>query len=92
LASLKTVEGERCASPLDCVQERIRRAERKRSVAKVRAVEERKRRRLHLGLTDFVFAMTSVGRVVATFAIQDRFAVSLTERVALRSQIERSAV
>jgi serine/threonine-protein kinase len=56
------------------VQERIKTAERERAVAEAKAVGERKRRRLQLGLAGCVLAMTTVGGLGTTYVLQERSA------------------
>jgi serine/threonine-protein kinase len=56
------------------VQERIKTAERERAVAEAKTVEERKRRRLQLGLAGCVLALTMVGGLGTTYVLQERTA------------------
>jgi serine/threonine-protein kinase len=56
------------------VQERIKTAERERAVAEAKTVEERKRRRLQLGLAGCVLVMTMVGGLGTTYVLQERSA------------------
>jgi serine/threonine-protein kinase len=66
------VVAERMGAYLTGVQERLRAAERDRAVAEARAVEERKRRRLQLGLAASVLALTTLGGLGTTYYLQQR--------------------
>jgi serine/threonine-protein kinase len=68
-----TVTG-RTTAYLAGVQERIKTAERERAVAEAKTVEERKRRRLQLGLAGCVLALTIVGGLGTTYVLQERTA------------------
>jgi eukaryotic-like serine/threonine-protein kinase len=52
---------ERITAYLAGVQERVQAAERERAVAVARAIEERRRRKLQLGLAGAVLALTTLG-------------------------------
>ena len=56
------------------VQARVQAAERERAVALARAVEERRRRKLQLGLAAAVMAFTTLGGLSTTFYLQQRHA------------------
>jgi eukaryotic-like serine/threonine-protein kinase len=54
------------------VQEKLRAVERERAVAEARAVEERRRRKLQVGLAAAVLALTTVGGLSTTYYLQQR--------------------
>jgi serine/threonine-protein kinase len=54
------------------VQARVQAAERERAVALARAVEERRRRKLQLGLAASVLAMSTLGGLSTTYYVQQR--------------------
>jgi serine/threonine-protein kinase len=54
------------------VQEKLRTAERERAVAETRAVEERRRRKLQVGLAAAVLALTTVGGLSTTYYLQQK--------------------
>jgi serine/threonine-protein kinase len=54
------------------VQERIKTADRERAVAEARAVEERKRRHLQLGLAGCLVALTALGGLGAAYSLRQR--------------------
>jgi serine/threonine-protein kinase len=56
------------------VQERVKAAERDRAVAEARALEERKRRKLQLGLAGCLLALTAAGGLGTTYYLQQRAA------------------
>jgi tetratricopeptide (TPR) repeat protein len=56
------------------VQDRVQAAERERAVAEARAVEERKRRKLQLGLAGCLLALTTVGGLGTTYYLQQHSA------------------
>jgi serine/threonine-protein kinase len=56
------------------VQEKLRTSERDRAVAEAKAVEERKRRRLQLGLAAAVLALSTMGGLGTTYFLQQRSA------------------
>ncbi len=63
---------ERVTAYLAGVQERLKASERDRAVAEARAVEERKQRRLQLGLAAAVLALVTSGGFGTTYYIQQR--------------------
>jgi serine/threonine-protein kinase len=63
---------ERMGAYLDGVQEQLKLAERDRAVAEAKAVEERKRRRLQVGLAASLLALTALGGVALTYARQQQ--------------------
>jgi serine/threonine-protein kinase len=63
---------DRMGAYLDGVQEQLKRAERDRAVAEAKAVEERKRRRLQVGLAASLLALTSLGGLAFTYARQQQ--------------------
>jgi tetratricopeptide (TPR) repeat protein len=54
------------------VQEKLRTAERERAVAEARAVEERRRRQLQLGLVAAVLALTTVGGLSTSYYLRQK--------------------
>ncbi len=54
------------------VQEKLRTAERERAVAEARAVEERRRRKLQVGLAAAVLALTTLGGLSTTYYLRQR--------------------
>src|SRR5205823_7836855 len=74
------------------VQERLRSAERERAVAVARAIEERRRRKLQLGLAASVLALTTLGGLGTAYYLQQRQARAaavdriLGQATALRGQ------
>jgi tetratricopeptide (TPR) repeat protein len=56
------------------VQERVQAAERERAVAEAKAVEERRRRKLQLGLAGCLVALTAAAGLGTTFYLQQRAA------------------
>jgi serine/threonine-protein kinase len=60
------------------VQERLRTAERERAVAEARAVEERRRRKLQVGLAASLLALTTAGGLGTTYILQQRQARATT--------------
>jgi serine/threonine-protein kinase len=56
------------------VQEKLRTSERDRAVAEAKAFEERKRRRLQLGLAAAVLALSTMGGLGTTYFLQERSA------------------
>ncbi len=71
---------------LEGVQERLRRAERERATTQVKAVEERKRRRVQLALAVVVLGAWVAGGAVWVWLGQQR----ATARVELNAALERS--
>jgi serine/threonine-protein kinase len=63
---------DRVTAYLGGVQERLRIAERERAVAEMRAIEERRRRRLQLGLAASLLALITAGGLGATSYLQQR--------------------
>ncbi len=63
---------ERMTAYLAGVQERVQAAERERAVAVARAIEERRRRKLQLGLAAAVLAFTTLGGLSSTYYLQER--------------------
>jgi serine/threonine-protein kinase len=74
---------ERLTAYLAGVQERLRTAELARVEAQARAAEERKRRRLQVGLAASVLAMASVGGLAATAYFRQRQARAAQVELAL---------
>jgi serine/threonine-protein kinase len=56
------------------VQERVKAAERRRAVAEATAVEERKRRKLQVGLAASLLVLTTLGGLGTTYYLQQRAA------------------
>jgi serine/threonine-protein kinase len=54
------------------VQERVKAAERDRAVAEAKALEERKRRKLQIGLAGCLMALVAAGGLGATYSLQHR--------------------
>jgi tetratricopeptide (TPR) repeat protein len=69
-----SVVAERVATYLSGVQEKLKTSERERAVAEARAVEERKQRRLQLGLAAAVLALTTTGGLGTTYYLQQQSA------------------
>jgi eukaryotic-like serine/threonine-protein kinase len=72
------VVADRITSYLAGVQERAQIAERERAVAVARAIEERKRRRLQLGLATSVLAITTMGGLGLLYEQRQRSARAAT--------------
>ncbi len=72
------VVAERITGYLAGVQERVQIAERERAVAVARAIEERKRRRLQLGLAASVLAITTMGGLGVLYEQRQRSARAAT--------------
>lgn len=72
----------RVTAHLAGVQERLRSAERERAVAEATAVEERKRRRLQVGLAACLVALTGLVGLSTAYAVQQRSA-----RAAARAKV-----
>ena len=66
------VVAERITAYLAGVQERVQAAERERAVAVARAIEERRRRKLQLGLAASLLALTTLGGLGTTYYLQQR--------------------
>jgi serine/threonine-protein kinase len=66
------VVAERITAYLAGVQERVQAAERERTVAVARAVEERRRRKVQLALAASVLALSMLGGLSATYYLQQR--------------------
>jgi Flp pilus assembly protein TadD len=65
---------ERVTAYLAGVQARVQAAERERAVAVARAIEERRRRKLQVGLAAAVLAFTTLGGLSTTYYLQQRTA------------------
>ncbi len=65
---------ERMTAYLAGVQARVQAAERERAVAVARAIEERRRRKLQLGLAAALLALTTLGGLSTTYYLQQRAA------------------
>jgi eukaryotic-like serine/threonine-protein kinase len=82
----------RMTAYLASVQERVQVAERERAVAVARAIEERRRRKLQLGLAASLLAFTTLGGLSATHYLQQKQARAATldrivgQTVTLRDQ------
>ena len=82
----------RITAYLTGVQARVQAAERERAVAVARAIEERRRRKLQLGLAASVLALTTLGGLSTTYYLQQRQARAaavdriLGQAVTLRDQ------
>jgi eukaryotic-like serine/threonine-protein kinase len=61
---------DRITAYLDGVQDKLRAAERDRAVAEARALEERRRRKLQVGLAASMLALTIIGGLSASYYIQ----------------------
>ncbi len=70
------VVAERITAYLSGVQERVQAAERERAVAVARAIEERRRRKLQLGLAASLLALTTLGGLALTYELQRRQAAA----------------
>jgi serine/threonine-protein kinase len=71
---------------LQGVQQRLQAAERESAVAVARALEERRRRKLQLGLAASVLALTTLGGLGATYYLQQRQArAAAVDRVLARA-------
>ena len=87
-----SVVSDRVASYLAGVQEKLHASERERAVAEARAVEERARRKLQVGLIASILALTALGGLSFTYAIHQRQARAarldrlLAEATMLRAQ------
>ena len=66
------VVAERVTAYLAGVQERVQAAERERAVAVARAIEERRRRKLQVGLAASLLALTTAGGLGTTYYLQQR--------------------
>ena len=60
------------------MQDRLRTAERQRAVAEATAIEERKRRKLQVGLAASILALTTLGGLSFTYRLQQRQARDAT--------------
>ena len=67
---------ERITAYLAGVQERVQAAERERAVAVARAIEERRRRKLQLGLAASLLALTTLGGLAFTYELHRRQAAA----------------
>jgi serine/threonine-protein kinase len=84
------VVAERITAYLAGVQERLRTAERERAVAEARAVEERRRRKLQLGLAASLLALTTAGGLGTTYILQQRQArAAAVDQVLARASLLR---
>ena len=70
------VVAERITAYLAGVQERVQAAERERAVAVARAIEERRRRRLQLGLAASLLALSTLGGLAFTYELHRRQAAA----------------
>ncbi len=70
------VVAERITAQLAGVQEKLKVSERDRAVAEARAVEERKRRRLQVGLAAALLTFTAAGALATTYHLQQRAALA----------------
>jgi len=76
------IVAERINAYLAGVQARVQAAERERAVAVARAIEERRRRKLQLGLAASVLALITLGGLSTTYYLQQRQArAAATDRV-----------
>jgi serine/threonine-protein kinase len=72
------------------VQERLLTAERERAVAEARAVEERRRRKLQLGLAASLLTLTTAGGLGTTYYLQQRQAhAAAVDQVLARASLLR---
>jgi serine/threonine-protein kinase len=72
------------------VQERVQAAERERAVAVARAIEERRRRKLQVGLAASLLALTTAGGLGTTYYLQQRqAAAAAAEQVLTRADMLR---
>src|SRR6516165_4430906 len=91
------VVAERITAYLAGVQERVQAAERERAVAVARAIEERRRRKLQVGLAASLLALTTAGGLGTTYYLQERQAraaaveQALTRASLLRDQARENA-
>src|SRR5262245_9841507 len=84
------VVAERITAYLAGVQERVQAAERERAVAVARAIEERRRRKLQVGLAASLLALTTAGGLGTTYYLQQRQArAAAAEQVLTRASLLR---
>jgi serine/threonine-protein kinase len=84
------VVAERITSYLAGVQERVQAAERERAVAVARAIEERRRRKLQVGLAASLLALTTAGGLGTTYYLQQRQArAAAVDQVLTRASLLR---
>ena len=84
------VVAERITAYLAGVQERVQAAERERAVAVAKAIEERRRRKLQVGLAASLLALTTAGGLGTTYYLQQRQAhAAAVEQVLTRASLLR---
>jgi serine/threonine-protein kinase len=84
------VVAERITAYLAGVQERVQAAERERAVAVARAIEERRRRKLQVGLAASLLALTMAGGLGTTYYLQQRQArAAAVDQILARASILR---